>query len=30
MEKLIDLIRQLDTGDIALPNMQREHILALT
>lgn len=26
MEKLIDLIRQLDTGDIALPNMQRDYV----
>lgn len=26
MEKLIDLIRQFDTGDIALPNMQRDYV----
>jgi uncharacterized protein with ParB-like and HNH nuclease domain len=26
MEKLIDLIRQLDTGDIALPDMQRDYV----
>ncbi|HXB74576.1 MAG TPA: DUF262 domain-containing protein [Candidatus Acidoferrales bacterium] len=26
MDKLIDLIRQLDTGDIALPIMQREYV----
>jgi uncharacterized protein with ParB-like and HNH nuclease domain len=26
MEKLIDLIRQFDRGDIALPNMQREFV----
>jgi len=26
MEKLIDLVRQFDTGDIALPLMQREYV----
>jgi uncharacterized protein with ParB-like and HNH nuclease domain len=26
MEKLIDLIRQFDRGDIALPEMQREFV----
>jgi len=26
MEKLIDLIRQFDTGDIALPDMQRDYV----
>jgi uncharacterized protein with ParB-like and HNH nuclease domain len=26
MATLIDLIRQLDTGDIALPDMQRDYV----
>lgn len=26
MQKLIDLIRQLDTWDLALPNMQRDYV----
>ena len=26
MEKLINLVRQFDTGDIALPIMQRDYV----